>query len=88
MGSMAVMHVFIMANHANDDIALCRTRHGHLVAILILLMIFTLGDTVHLGLVQRIDLVLVPGLLGQYPLIEQKLRLKALKQASLWQLSS
>ena len=85
---MAVMHIFIMADHANNDIAFCRARHGHLIAILILLMIFTLGDTVHLGLVQRIDLVLVPGLLGQYPLIEKKLLLKALKQASLRQLSS
>ncbi len=84
---MTVMHVFIMAYHANDDISFCRARHGYLVAILILLMIFALGDTVHLGLVQRIDLVLVPRLLGQYPLIEKKLPLKALKQASLRQLS-
>lgn len=88
LGMNAYMHVALMTDNTDNQITLRGTGNRNLIAILVLLAVFTLGNTIHLLLMQRIDLVLVFGLLIERALIKQKIFLVAFKQAVFGQRSS
>lgn len=77
---MAVMHVVLMADCADDEIAFGHAGNRDFIAILVLFVVFAFGDTVHLRFMQGVNLVFVFGLLSQYPLIKQEVCLMTFEQ--------
>jgi hypothetical protein len=77
---MAVMHVVLMADCADDEIAFGHVGNRDFIAILVLFVVFAFGDTVHLRFMQGVNLVFVFGLLSQYPLIKQEVCLMTFEQ--------
>ncbi len=77
---LAVMQVVWMANHANDDIGFGGGGNGDFVAVFVGLMIFALADAIHLGFMQRINFIVVFGLLMEHAFVEQEVFLVAFEQ--------
>lgn len=76
----AVVQVLRMADHADDDVGLGRRGYRDFVAIFVGLVILAFTDATNLWLVQRINFVVIFGLLIQHPFVEQKLFLVTLEQ--------
>ncbi len=69
-----------MAARTDNDVAFGRAGDRGFIAVLVLFMVFALGDAVYLGLVQGIDFVLVLWLLCEHPFIKQEVCLMVFEQ--------
>ena len=74
------MHIVLMTDHADDKVAFGRACNRDFIAILVLFVVFAFGDTVHLRLMQGVNLVFVFGLLREHPLIKQEVCLMTFEQ--------
>ena len=72
-----------MTDNTDNQIAFCGTGYRCFTAVFVLFVIFSLGHTVHLRFMQRVDLVFILRLLRKNPFIQEKIPLVALEQTVL-----